>query len=64
MHGRGLPAFSIYGAEVQDKDDTTITADGKKIFRLCRAAVAVGVMKNKSYVNIGCGIYMVLQAVL
>ena len=51
---RGLPAFSIYGHEVQDKDDTTIQADvAKKILDFARCAVAVGVMKNKSYVNLG-----------
>ena len=51
---RGLPAFSIYGTEVQDKDETTITADvAKKILDFARGAVAVGIMKNKSYVNIG-----------
>ena len=51
---RGLPAFSIYGTEVQDKDETSITEDvQKKILDFARAAVAVGIMKNKSYVNIG-----------
>lgn len=51
---RGLPAFSIYGHEVQDKDDTTIPCDvKKKILDFAGAAVAVGIMKNKSYVNIG-----------
>ena len=51
---RGLPAFSIYGHEVQDKDDTTITEDvKKKILDFARGAVAVGLMKNKSYVNLG-----------
>lgn len=51
---RGLPAFSIYGHEVQDKDDTSIPKDvQKKILDFARGAVAVGIMKNKSYVNIG-----------
>ena len=51
---RGLPAFSIYGHEVQDADDETIPEDvAKKILDFARAAVAVGVMKNKSYVNLG-----------
>lgn len=51
---RGLPAFSIYGHEVQDKDDTEIHTDvAKKILDFARAAVAVGIMKNRSYVNIG-----------
>lgn len=51
---RGLPAFSIYGHEVQDKDDESIPEDvAKKILDFARAAIAVGTMKNKSYVNIG-----------
>ena len=51
---RGLPAFSIYGTDVQDKDDTTVPADvAEKILRFARCAVAVGWMKNKAYLNIG-----------
>ena len=51
---RGLPAFSIYGHDVQDATDTTIPADvSEKILRFARCAVAVGWMKNKAYVNIG-----------
>lgn len=51
---RGLPAFSIYGTEVQDKDDETVPSDvADKILSFARAAIAVGIMKNKSYVNIG-----------
>ncbi len=49
-----LPAFSIYGHDVQDADDTSIPADvEEKIIRFAKAAVAVGEMKNKSYVNLG-----------
>ena len=51
---KGLPAFSIYGRDVQDLDDTRIPADvEEKLLRFARAAVAVGWMKNKSYVNMG-----------
>lgn len=51
---RGLPAFSIYGQEVQDKDDKSVPADVvKKILDFAKGAIAVGWMKNKSYVNIG-----------
>ena len=51
---RGLPAFSIYGHDVQDASDTTIPADvAEKILRFARCAVAVGWMKNKAYVNLG-----------
>ena len=51
---KGLPAFSIYGHDVQDMNDKTIPADvAEKIVRFAKAAVAAGWMKNKSYVNIG-----------
>lgn len=51
---RGMPAFSIYGHDVQDIVDTEIPADvAKKILRFAKAAVTVGWMKNKAYVNLG-----------
>jgi L-fucose isomerase len=51
---KGLPAFSIYGRDVQDSDDTSIPADvSEKILRFARAAIAAGTMKGKSYVGIG-----------
>ena len=51
---KGLPAFGIYGHEVQDADDTTIPADvEEKLLRFGRAAVAVATMKGKSYLQIG-----------
>ena len=51
---RGLPAFSIYGQHVQDRTDTEIPEDvQEKILRFARAAIAVGQMKNKAYVNLG-----------
>ena len=51
---KGLPAFSIYGHDVQDTADTEIPADvTEKILRFARCAVAVGWMKNKAYVNLG-----------
>lgn len=51
---KGLPAFSIYGHDVQDITDTTVPSDvAEKILRFAKAAVAVGWMKNKAYVNIG-----------
>ena len=51
---KGLPAFSIYGRNVQDIDDRTIPEDvAEKILRFARASVAVGWMKNKAYVNLG-----------
>ena len=51
---KGLPAFSIYGRNFQDMDDRTIPEDvAEKILRFARASIAVGWMKNKSYVNLG-----------
>ena len=51
---KGLPAFSIYGHDVQDMTDTNIPDDvAEKILRFARAAVSVGWMKNKAYVNLG-----------
>jgi L-fucose isomerase len=51
---KGLPAFSIYGHDVQDASDTTLPEDvAEKILRFARCAIAVGMMNNKAYVNIG-----------
>lgn len=51
---KGLPAFGIYGHEVQDADDTSIPEDVKeKILRFSRAALAVATIRGKSYLQIG-----------
>lgn len=51
---KGLPAFSIYGHDVQDMGDGSIPGDvAEKILSFARGAVAVGWMRNKSYVNLG-----------
>ena len=51
---RGMPAFSIYGHDVKDQNDSEIPPDvAEKILRFGRCAVAVGWMKNKAYVNVG-----------
>lgn len=51
---KGLPAFSIYGRDVQDVGDQTIPEDVKdKILRFVKAGLAVGTLKNKSYLSIG-----------
>lgn len=51
---KGLPAFGIYGHEVQDKDDTSIPEDVRtKILRFARAAVAAATLRGKSYLQIG-----------
>lgn len=51
---RGLPAFAIYGHDVQDAGDSSIPGDVKeKILRFARCAIAVGLMRNKAYVGLG-----------
>jgi len=51
---RGLPAFAIYGHDVQDMNDTSIPEDvSEKILRFARCAVAVGLMRNKAYCGLG-----------
>lgn len=51
---KGLPAYSIYGQDVQDEDDTSIPGDVRvKILRFARAAVAAGQMRGKSYLSCG-----------
>ena len=51
---KGLPAFGIYGKDVQDADDTTVPDDVKeKLLRFARAAVAAASMRGKSYLQIG-----------
>ena len=52
---KGLPAFGIYGHEVQDRDQVTdIPEDVKeKLLRFGRTAIAVATMRGKSYLQIG-----------
>lgn len=51
---KGLPAFGIYGHDVQDADDTDIPEDVReKLLRFGRAAVAAATMRGKSYLQIG-----------
>ena len=52
---KGLPAFGIYGHEVQNLDEVTdVPADVReKLLRFGRAAVAVATMRGKSYLQIG-----------
>ncbi|MCR4853386.1 MAG: L-fucose isomerase [Prevotella sp.] len=51
---KGLPAFGIYGHDVQDLPDNTIPEDvSVKILRWARAAQAVAVMRGKSYLSVG-----------
>jgi len=51
---KGLPAFGIYGHDVQDMTDTEIPADvEKKLLRFARAGMAVALMRGNSYLAIG-----------
>lgn len=51
---KGLPAFGIYGHDVQDADDRTIPADvEEKLLRFARAAMAAALMRGRSYLSIG-----------
>jgi L-fucose isomerase len=51
---KGLPAFSIYGKDVQDADDTSIPNDvQEKILRFVKAGLAVAEMRGKSYLSMG-----------
>jgi L-fucose isomerase len=51
---KGLPAFSIYGHDVQDGGDRSIPADvAEKLLQFARAGLAVATMRGKSYLSIG-----------
>ena len=51
---KGLPAFGIYGRDVQDAGSTEIPADvAEKILRFARAGLAVAMMKGRSYLSLG-----------
>jgi L-fucose/D-arabinose isomerase len=51
---KGLPAFSIYGHDVQDNDDESIPEDvQEKLLRFARAGLATAIMRGKSYLAMG-----------
>lgn len=51
---KGLPAFGIYGRDVQDLNDTAIPEDvQEKMLRFAKAAMAAAIMRGKSYLSIG-----------
>ncbi len=51
---KGLPAFGIYGRDVQDATDTTIPADvQEKLLQFARVGLAVATMRGKSYLAMG-----------
>lgn len=51
---KGVPAFGIYGRDVQDRGDTEIPEDVReKLLRFARAGLAVATMRGKSYLSLG-----------
>lgn len=51
---KGLPAFGIYGHDVQDAGTTEVPCDVKeKLLRFAKAGLAVAIMRGKSYLSIG-----------
>ncbi|MEK7411890.1 MAG: L-fucose isomerase [Planctomycetota bacterium] len=51
---KGVPAFGIYGQDVQDAGDTNIPTDvTEKILRFARAGLTVAMMKGRSYLSVG-----------
>ena len=51
---KGIPAFGIYGRDVQNAGDNSIPADvQEKILRFCRAGLAVATMRGQSYLAMG-----------
>jgi L-fucose isomerase len=51
---KGLPAFGIYGRDVQEADDRSIPVDvQEKILRFVKAGLSVATMQGKSYLSIG-----------
>ncbi|HDL19058.1 MAG TPA: L-fucose isomerase [Bacteroidetes bacterium] len=51
---KGLPAFGIYGKDVQNADDPTIPADvQEKLLKFAKAGLAVAEMRGKSYLSLG-----------
>ena len=51
---KGLPAFGIYGQDVQDSSDTAIPGDvQEKLLQFAKAGLAVAEMRGKSYLSLG-----------
>ncbi len=51
---KGLPAFGIYGRDVQDAGDFSIPDDVReKLLRFAKAGLSVAMMKGKSYLSMG-----------
>lgn len=51
---KGIPAFGIYGHDVQDMGDKEITPDvAAKLIQFAKAGLAVATMRGKSYLSMG-----------
>jgi L-fucose/D-arabinose isomerase len=51
---KGIPAFGVYGREIQDKDDCSIPSDVKeKILKFAKASISAAFLKGNSYLSIG-----------
>ena len=51
---KGLPAYGIYGREVQDRADTSVPADVReKLLRFVKAGLTVALIRGKSYLSVG-----------
>ncbi|MEJ2300761.1 MAG: L-fucose isomerase [Anaerolineales bacterium] len=51
---KGLPAFSIYGRDVQDSGDSSIPEDvQEKLLSFARASLVVATLRGKSYLAMG-----------
>ena len=51
---KGIPAYKIYGKDVQDSSDDSIPSDvQEKIFRFIRTGLAVSIMRGKAYLSMG-----------
>lgn len=51
---KGLPAFGIYGEDVQDEGDDRIPADvQEKLLRFARGGLAAALMRDRAYLSMG-----------
>lgn len=51
---KGLPAYGIYGQDVQDRTDTSVPPDVReKLLRFVQSGLAVAMLRGKSYLSIG-----------
>lgn len=51
---KGIPAFGIYGKDVQDGGDESIPEDvAEKILKFAKSGLSVAMMKNQAYLSMG-----------